>query len=190
MLCRARQGLCSSFYGFQKQRQRGEPVGKQAENKGMVSAEACLSQQTLSSDVRCHRHWCCLQQSLLLCVSCAAWKKTWEQVCLPPLKQECFTVQGCYSFLGKQGFVFCSWALEPQREGGHTGCSWGCQTHACLVQSNTRLLHLSPFSVQRQTRGKGSPRAIFRTDWETLRIFAELNAFQGAVFQCIVVVNV
>lgn len=31
---------------------------------------------------------------------------------------------------------------------------------------------------------------MFRTGWETLKVFAELNAFQGAIFQCIVVVNV
>lgn len=110
---------------------------------------------------------------LFVCLLCAMVKQLlndlWTSLSPSPVEQDCFTVQVSCSFLGKQDVVFYSWVLNLQRDWGHTGSSWECQTHVCLVQANTRVL----FPIQRQITIKASPRAMFRTGCGTLRVCAQ-----------------
>ena len=96
--------------------------------------------QTVIDNVLCLRLLCSMAKQLL--------NDLWTSLSSSPVEHDCFTVQvSCY-FLGKQDFIFYSWVLKPQRDWGHTGSSWECQTHICLAQTNTRLRHLSLFSIQ------------------------------------------
>lgn len=96
----------------------------------------------------CHR-----QHLVFVCLLCSMAKQLLNDLLTSlsssTVEQDCFTVQVSYSFPGKQDFVFYSWVLKPQRDRGHTGSSWECQTYVCFVQTYTRLLHLSLFSIQR-----------------------------------------